>query len=73
MPVVLDKARLSDAELDLIDRLRGQGKTASEILAAIDRSQEKRQLKAVSPSAMYDYLSGSSYVRAGAWPRVKHF
>ncbi len=64
-PVVLDKARLSDAELDLIDRLRGQGKTASEILVAINRSRETRQLKAVSPSAMYDYVSGSTYARAG--------
>ena len=61
MPVVLDKARLADAELDRIDRLRGQGETASEILAAINRPWETRQLKAVSPSAMYDYVSGNTY------------
>ena len=42
MPVVLDKARLSDAELDRIDRLRGQGKTASKILTVIKRSRETR-------------------------------
>ncbi len=42
MPVALEKACLSDAELDRIDRLRGQGKTASKIVAATNRSLETR-------------------------------
>ena len=63
--VVLAKLRLSDAELDRIMKLRGQGKNPKQILQVINRSWYHRKVQPVSQTSLYDCLKGETYNRSG--------
>ncbi len=61
--VALEKARLSDLELDRIDKLRGQGREPKFIRTTMNRARAIRKLSPVSKTSLYDYLKGSTYAR----------
>ena len=69
--VAPEKARISDFELDRIDKLRGKNMEPKTIRATINRARAVRGLAPVSKTALYDYLKGGTCSHILATGRVE--